>query len=139
MHLVKAQCSNSSLVTKIKLVERSFVGDASVNFVMYETAPKPGDGPVLPYFAAEGQDFGTDNAVAEYLAREGAPHLLEGGNVDAAAISLSVDLCQSAIVKAIKTATKSKNAEVSQLPRSCQQVQRVTERILHLLRGPERP
>lgn len=114
LHLVKAQCSNSTLVAKIKLVEQCFVDDATVNFVMYETAPKPGDGPILPYFAAEGQVFDTDNAVVAYLAREGAPHLLEGGNVDPAAITSAVDVCQSSVVKAVKTATKSKNAEVSE-------------------------
>lgn len=108
LHLVRAQCSNSSLVTIVKLVERCFSDGFTVRFEMYDAAPAGPPAP-LPYFKKpDGTVVSDEIELGKYLASEGAPSLLEG---DAAVMdSLLAD--SGALAKPVKTATKSKTAEV---------------------------
>ena len=114
LHLVKAQCGASTLVTKVKLVERCFKGDHTVQFHMHESAPSAPPAP-LPYFeTSEGEVLTEEKDVARHLAKHGAGDLIRGANVQLDALPTVLD--HSATVnKAVKTATKSKDAEM----RSC--------------------
>lgn len=108
LHLVRAQCGSSSLVTTVKLIERSFGDGFTVRFEMYDAAPASPPAP-LPYFMKPDNTVVTDELeLGKYLCSQGAPSLMEG---DAAVIDASVADC-SALAKPVKTATKSKTAEV---------------------------
>ena len=109
LHLVKSQCHASSLVTKVKLVERCFKDGVSVRFEMYECAPA--DAPAqLPYFVKpDGTIVIEELVLSKYLAAEGSPALVPA---EASAVSDSLLSSEVHVNKAIKTACKSKTAEV---------------------------
>lgn len=113
LHLFKGQCATSTLVAKVKLVERSFVGDATVEFQMYDAAPPP-PAPQLPYFTHGEVVDSEENSIARYLAEKGAPQLIEGDGVALDALTTALG-ASAAVNKAVKAATKSKTAQV--LPR----------------------
>lgn len=80
LHLIKAQCSTSTLVTKIKIVERYFADGVTVEFHMHDVAPAAPPAP-LPYFANGSDVLSDENAVAKYLAENGAQKLSSGDNI----------------------------------------------------------
>lgn len=109
LHLVKSQCHASSLVTKVKLVERCFKDGVSVRFEMYELAPTDAPAP-LPYFVKPDGTIVTDELdVSKYLAAEGSPTLVP---TVAGSDSDSLLTSEADVNKAIKAACKSKTAEV---------------------------
>lgn len=111
LHLVRAQCSNSSLVTIVKLIERHFGDGFTVRFEMYDAAPASPPAP-LPYFVkADGSVLSDEVEVGKYLSSEGAPSLLEG---EVAAMD-SMLAESGTLAKPVKAATKSKTAEVRPL------------------------
>lgn len=111
LHLVKAQCSASTLVTKVKLVERCFENDSTVEFHMHDAAPADAPAP-LPYFVKpQGDLVSDDSALARYMADLGAPGLTQGDGLDADALA-SVLGSTLSLNKAAKVATKSKGEEV---------------------------
>lgn len=108
LHLVRAQCTNSSLVTIVKVVERCFSDGFTVRFEMYDAAPASPPAP-LPYFNKPDGTLITDEIeLGKYLAGEGCASLLDG---DAAAMA-SLFAESNALAKPVKIATKSKTAEV---------------------------
>ena len=111
LHLVKAQCSASTLVTKVKLVERCFENDSTVEFHMHDAAPSAPPAP-LPYFVKpEGDIVSDESALVRYMADLGAPGLAKGDGVHAEALASALDSTPT-LSKAAKLATKSKDEEV---------------------------
>lgn len=110
LHLIKAQCSTSTLVTKVKLVERCFSSEATVNFQMYDAAPPP-PAPQLPYFTCDDGVVTDENAAAQKLADGGARQLLQGEGLCADALA-AVLSASPTVNKAVKCAIKSKTEEV---------------------------
>lgn len=111
LHVVKAQCSASSFVTKVKLVERCFDGDATVRFEMYDAAPAAPP-TQLPYFVDGADKVQTDeNGVVRGLGEQGAAKLVSGDGVDTAAVD-AVLASSADVSKAVKAATKSKTEQV---------------------------
>ena len=111
LHLVKAQCSASTLVTKVKLVERCFENDSTVEFHMHDAAPADAAAP-LPYFVKpEGDLVSDESALARYMADKGAPGLTQQDGVDADLLASALQTTLS-LNKAAKVATKSKGEEV---------------------------
>ena len=109
LHLVKSQCHASSLVTKVKLVERCFQEGVSVRFEMYECAPSDAPTP-LPYFVKPDGTIVTDELeLSKYLAAEGSPVLVPA---EASAESDNLLSSEVDVNKTIKAACKSKTAEV---------------------------
>jgi hypothetical protein len=112
LHLVKAQCSGSPFVTKVKLVERTFDGDASVRFEMYDAAPTAPPA-TLPYLvkSTDSKVVTDENEAICFLAESGAPKILTGEGIknDAVADVLST---APAVGKAVKLAVKSKTEAV---------------------------
>jgi hypothetical protein len=109
LHLVTSQCHASSLVTKVKLVERCFKDGVSVRFEMYELAPTDAPAP-LPYFVKPDGTIVTDELeLSKYLAAEGSPALAptEGSADRDSLLSSEVE-----VNKTIKAACKSKTPEV---------------------------
>lgn len=106
---MKSQCHASSLVTKVKLVERCFQDGVSVRFEMYELAPTDAPAP-LPYFVKPDGTIVTDELeLSKYLAVEGSPALFpaESSGDSDTLLTSEVD-----VNKSIKAACKSKTAEV---------------------------
>jgi hypothetical protein len=117
LHLVKAQCGASTLVAKVKLVERCFEKDCSVEFHMHDTAPSDPPAP-LPYFVKPSGEIETDEKdLARYLAKEGAPELTRGQNIQLDALTTVLER-SAPLNKAVKAAVKSKDAEVESSRRS---------------------
>jgi hypothetical protein len=110
LHLIKAQCSTSTLVTKVKIVERCFDDGVTVEFHMHDIAPAAPPAP-LPYFANGSDVFSDENAVVKYLVENGAQKLWSGDKILPAAIE-AVILESPAVNQAVKLATKSKTLEV---------------------------
>ena len=108
---MKAQCSASAFVTKVKLVERCFDGDATVKFEMYEVAPAAPP-TQLPYFVdAEGTVQPDENGVVHLLAERAATGLVSGEGVDAGAVEAAI-APSADVSKAVKAAAKSKTEQV---------------------------
>jgi hypothetical protein len=106
LHLVKSQCHASTLVTKVKLVERCFGEGATVRFEMYDVAPSDAPSP-LPYFQKPDGTIVTDElALSQYLAAEGSQSLRSTAE-NVVVVSDNAELSKN-----VKTACKSKNAEV---------------------------
>lgn len=111
LHVVRAQCSSSTLVTKVKVLERAFENDSAVEFQMYDAAPAAPPVP-LPYFVMpDGATASDEKAVALYLARNGAPGMAAGDTVQSEAVEAVLDALP-AVARAIKAATKAKDEEV---------------------------
>jgi hypothetical protein len=109
LHLIKSQCGSSTLVIKVKLVERCFVNGFTVKFEMYDSAPT---GTQLPYFSKpDGSVINDEIDLAQYLSTSGAAPLSNAGSVDAAALQTVLDGSPE-VGKTVKTATKSKTEEV---------------------------
>lgn len=103
---MKSQCHASTLVTKVKLVERSFKDGVTVRFEMYDLAPSDPPAP-LPYFVKpDGSVISDELELSKYLAAEGSPALAVPSE------SESLVSSEAEVNKAIKTAVKSKNTEV---------------------------
>lgn len=108
LHLVRAQCGSSSLVTIVKLIERSFSDGFTVRFEMYDAAPASPPAP-LPYFIkTDGSVLSDEIELGKYLSSGVVPSLLEG---DATAMD-SLLAESGTLTKPVKAATKSKTAEV---------------------------
>lgn len=108
LHLVKAQCQNSTFVTKVKVVERCFADGFTVEFNMHDVAPS--EGPPLPYFAVDGTVMPDENEVVLMLAKSGAPSLMGDASVDSAKLESAI-AASLEIVKMVKAAVKSKNEQ----------------------------
>lgn len=109
--MVRAQCSNSTLVSKVKVLERAFENNSAVEFQMYDAAPAAPPVP-LPYFVMpDGNTASSENAVSLYLARKGAPGMVAGEAVQSEEVEAILDMLP-AVAKASKATTKAKDEEV---------------------------
>jgi hypothetical protein len=125
LHLVKAQCSASSLVTKVKLIERCFDDGVEVEFYMYDAAPSAPPAP-LPYFVNPDESIvSAENDLALHLATAGATRLIPGNDHEAR-ISELLTTVSPGVSKAVKAAAKSKTPEVRRALATCTRSLRLT-------------
>jgi hypothetical protein len=111
LHVIKGQCS-SPFVTKVKLVERTFDGDASVRFQMYAVAPTTLPAPLPHFVRGSDSELVTDEyELAYFLAESGAQTIMSGDGIQIDAVTNVLSTGPS-VSKAVKLAAKSKTEEV---------------------------